>query len=226
MFPYHQILSILPYVSEIHCAWLTVLSIYGIQLTQCHWMVIGRMSNLVALFVHGDEYYIDSRTVRAWAISVQESGAFPELRVLATGGRCVAVNSSCFDHLAEFPKLEKVRLGIRLSNDQIYSSGWRKLKCSEAQTCVVGRIDMNDALIALQDEALRTKPILSLSTSSGSKLQLPSTWHHYWYERFRKMDTTSRRHENLLQGSKNSGAQQHKIRAGRKRSLDSMLGAF
>jgi hypothetical protein len=226
MLSHHQILSVLPYVSEIHCAWLTVLSIHGIQLTQCHWTEIGRMSNLVALFVHGVEYCLDHRTVRAWAISVQEGSAFPELRVLATEGRCDAMDSSCFDHLAEFPKLEKVRLGLRLSNDQIYSSGWRKLKCSEPETGVKSRMDMNDALAALHDDAIRTKPILVLSTSSGQSLQLPSTWHRNWYERFRKKERKSQQHGNLLQGGGDSATKQHKIRAGRKRSLHSMLGAF
>jgi hypothetical protein len=224
--PHHQLTSVLPYVSEINCAWLTVLSIHGIQVTQCHWMEIGRMSNLVALFVHGDEYCLDSRTVRAWAIGVQECGAFPELRILATEGRCVAVDSSCFDYLAEFPKLEKVRLGLQLSNDQVCGSGWRKLERSEAQTGVRNRMGMNDALAALHDDAIRTKPILVLSTLSRQSLQLPSTWHRNWYERFNMKERKGQQHSNLLQGGSGSEPKQHKIRAGRKRSLHSMLGTF
>ena len=219
-------LSVLPYVSEIHCAWLTVLNIGGIQLTQCRWMEIGRMYNLVALFVHGDEYCLDPRTVRALAISVQEGGAFPELRILATGGRCAAVEASCFDLLAEFPKLEKVRMRLRLSNDQIFSSGWRKLECSESQTGVENRTGTTDALVALLDDAVRTKPILLLRTSTGPRIQPPSAWHRNWYERFRKEERKSQQHENLLHDGSGSGNKQHKIRAGRKRSLDSMLGSF
>jgi hypothetical protein len=184
------------------------------------------MSNLVALFVHGYEYRIDRRTVRAWAIGVQESGAFPELRILATEGRCVALDSSCFDYLAEFPKLEKVRLGLRLSNDQVCSSGWRKLERSEAQTGVGDRMGMNDALSALHDDTIRTKPILVVRTEFGWSLQLPSTWHLNWYERFNMKERKGQQHGNLLQGDSGSGPKQHKIRAGRKRSLHSMLGTF
>lgn len=217
----HQILSVLPYVSELHCAWLTVLSIHGVQLTQCHWTEIGRMPNLAALFVEGDDYCLDNRTVRAWAIGVQEGGAFPELRVLATGRSCVAIDSSCFDHLAEFPKLEKVRLAFRLRNDQICSSGWRKLK----QTGVESRMGMNDALFAIHDDAIRTKPILALSTSSGQRPQLLPR-RLYWYERFKEKESKSQQHGNSLQGGSDSGIKQHKIRVGRKRSLHSMLGAF
>src|SRR5204863_4813722 len=127
---------------------------------------------------------------------------------------------SCFDLLAEFPKLEKVRMRLRLSNDQIFGSGWRKLECTESQTGVENRTGMNDALIALLDDAVRTKPILLLRTSTGPRLQLPSTWRRNWYERFRKKERKSQQHEDLVQGGSGSGNKQHKIRAGRKRSLD------
>ena len=224
--PHHQLISILPYVSETNCTWLTVVNIHGMELDQRHWMEIGRMSNLVALFVHGDEYCLNPRTVRAWAICVQEGDAFPELRILATEGRCVAVDSSCFDYLAEFPKLEKVRLGLRFSNDQIRNSGWRKLECSDAQAGVENRKDMNDVLASLHDDTIHTKPILVLSTSSAQSLQLPSTWHRNWYERFRTKERKGQQHGNLLPDGRDSGTKQHKIRVGRKRSLHSMLGTF
>jgi len=185
------------------------------------------MPNLVALFVHGYESCLDLRTVRAWAISAREGSAFPELRILATWGECIEVDPSYFDHLAELPKLERVGLNLRLSNDQIYSSGWRKSKRSTAQTGVEDRTSMADALAALRDNAIRSKPILNvLSASYDRSLQRPSIRHRNWYERFRKKSRNREQHDNLVQGGNGSGTKQCQVRAGKKRSLYSMLETF